>query len=218
MMGALNNPPIALPVLRVGQLAAGNYFQVEADGTIVFVGASKVWLDELGSLIGSRLESPGSDIVQNTAEGSLTFKTSCRYPTDYLHLNLQFNHDRELGSSVEHHLHWWQTTAAVPNWLIGYRWQRNGQIKVTAWTNKAWVTNIFTWTAGTLNQITDFESITVPAGDGLSDILQIRLYRDVTNVSGLFAGVEVGTVDNDVVYADSHKLLDTGGSRQEYVK
>jgi hypothetical protein len=195
-----------------------NYSEFEADGTLVANGNATVWVDALGSIIGSRLESPASDIVQNTAEGSLTFETGCRYPTDYVTYNLQFNHYRKLASAVEFHIHWWQTTGPMPNWLVAYRWQRNGQLKETTWTEMAWDNNIFTWASGTLNQITELGNVVVPTGDGISDILQVRLYRDVTNVSTLFSGVEAGTANSDVLYGDSHIENDTLGSRQEYVK
>lgn len=196
-----------------------NYAEFESDGTLVFYGNATCWRDELQSLIGARLESPASDITRNIAEGSLTFESTARYPTDYVTVNHQLNHDWVDGTSIDPHLHWWQVSSSVPNWLIGYRWQRQGQAKTTAWTELPWASNAFTYSSGTLNQISGFGSIVPPAGYGeVSDIVQYRIYRDVTNASGEFAGAEAGPVNIDAVNFDTHIQVNMLGSRQEYVK
>jgi len=202
-----------------GNVPAGNYSEFESDGTLVAHGDATCWRDELQSLAGARLESPSSDIILNVAEASLTFESGARYPTDYAITNHQLNHDWLPGSSIEPHLHWWQTAAATPNWLIGYRWQKQGAVKTTTWSNLVWTGNIFTWSAGTLNQITEFGPIVPPAGYGqVSDIIQFRIYRDVTNVSALFAGSEAGPGDVDAVNFDTHIEVNMLGSHEEYVK
>ncbi len=203
--------------LFAGDRSGGDYFTVEADGTWELVGAATTWRDELGPLIGQRLESPGSDIVQNNAEGTLTFKASATL-ADYVTYSLQLNHDWDIGETVEFHIHWWQVSANVPNWLIQYRWQANGQAQTAAWTSLAWSTNVFAYTAGTLNQITDFGTITPPANAGISDIFQVRLIRDTANGSGLFAGADPEAADVDAMSSDMHRTSNTMGSRTEYAK
>lgn len=204
---------------EIGARSAGNYSEIEADGTYQAVGDASTWRDELQSLASARLLSPAGDIVLNEAEASITFKASARYPTDYALTNHQINHDWELGTNIHPHLHWWQTSAATPNWLIEYRWQKQGSAKTTIWTPAIWTANFAVWSAGTLNQITEFSAIVPPVGYGeVSDILQFRIYRDVTNVSTLFAGAEVGPANQDAVNFDSHIETDTLGSRTEYTK
>jgi len=211
--------PGSFSTLTVGDVAGGDYTEFEADGTMQAHGDATTWRDELGPLLASRLQSPASDIVQNLAEGSITFEDSARYPTDYVVYNVQVNHDWLVQSDVEFHVHLWQANAEQPNFLIGYRWQVNGQAKTAAWTNVPLSTPIFTYAAGTLNQILDSGmAITPPAAAELSDIVQIRLYRDYTNASGLFSGAETSGLDVDVTAADMHRQSDTMGSRQEYVK
>lgn len=196
-----------------------NYSEFESDGTLVAYGNATTWRDELGPLLASRLESPGSDIVQNLTEGTITFKDSVTYPDDYVIYTLQVNHDWLVQSAVEFHVHWWQANAEAANWLIGYRWQVNGQVKTTDWTLVPLTSLIFSYTAGTLNQISDGASaITPPANAQLSDIFQVRLYRDYTNVSTLFAGAETSGLDIEAMSADMHRRSDTIGSRTEYVK
>lgn len=196
-----------------------NYFEVESDGTIQSFGNGTCFRDELQSVTGVRLNSPAADFESNIAEASVTAKISARYPTDYITTNWQLNHDWTLGTVIYPHIHWWQTTANIPNWLLAYRWQSPGQAKTTTWTDLPWSTNAFTWATGTLNQITGFGSITPPAGYGqVSNIVQIRLYRDYTNVSTLFAGGDPVNADQDIVNTDTHLEVNMFGSRQQYVK
>lgn len=205
--------------LKIGDVPNGNYSEFEPDGTMVAVGEATCFRDELQSLIGARLESPASDIVLNLAEASVTFEDGARYPTDFVSANHQLNHDMLPGTVIDPHLHWWQERAETANWLIGYRWQKQGSAKTTTWTDVAWTENIFTWAAGTLNQITDFGPITPPVGYGeVSDIVQFRIYRDVTNVSTLFAGSEATPADIDAVNFDTHIEVNMLGSRLEYAK
>ena len=197
----------------------GNQTTIEADGSLLFEGDASVYLDELGALTGQRLESPSSDIVLNIPEAAVTFETSARYPADYVVMPVQINHFWKEGSVVFPHLHWNQTTADTPNWLLGYRWQINGSAKTTAWTNLAHTTSVFTYVSGTLNQITPFANITPPVGfSPVSDILQLRLYRDYTNVSTLFAGTDPVGADVDAMSFDIHVQIDTVGSRGQYTK
>lgn len=201
-----------------GDVANGNYTEFESDGTMEANGNAKTWRDELGLLLGQRLESPGSDIVQNLAEGTLTFKASARYPTDYVSYSLQLNHDWDKGN-VEFHIHWFETSSANVNWLIEYRWQVNGQAKTAAWTPLPLNTRVFAYTAGTLVQINDCSATITPPGTvNVSDFFQVRLYRDYTNVSTLFAGAEASGLDVDALAADMHRQSDTMGSRVEYNK
>lgn len=202
-----------------GDIDGGDYTAFEFDGTMHAAGAASAWKDELQQLIGSRLESPSSDVQLNLAEGSVTFEATARYPTDYVVVNIQLNHVWELGTQIHPHLHWWQVSADEPNWLIGYRWQIQGGAKDTSWSLLPGLAGEFTYTAGTLNQITEFGPITPPGGYGeVSDILQFRIYRDVTNVSTEFAGADPESADIDAINFDAHIEVDTLGSRTEYTK
>ena len=204
---------------RIGAITASNFAEIEPDGTIVFWGDGTTWRDELGPLIGQRLESPGSDIVQDVAEGATTFKASARYPTDYVTQTLQLNHDW-FYSVVEFHVHYWQAPTALPNFLAGYRWQINGQEKTTAFTLLALTNSIYTHPGViTINQIADGASdITPPVSADLSEGFQVRLYRDYTNVSGLFTGAETSGLDISAWSSDMHRRSNMLGSREEYTK
>lgn len=194
-----------------------SYTEFQSDGSMVAVGDATCFLDELSPLIGQRLESPSSDIIQDNSEGAVYFKDTCIYGTDYVSFSMQINHDWDY-EDLEPHLHWWQASSNVPNWILQYRWQDNGQAKTTSWTPLAWDSHAFTYSSGTLNQITSFGTIAATANVGVSSILQIRLTRDTTNVSTLFAGADPLTGNVYGVSFDCHKSVNTLGSRQRYVK
>lgn len=170
-------------------------------------------------LIGQKLESPSSHIEYYHAEGSVGFDASCSL-SDYVTMSIQMSHKWKIGSVILPHLHWWQGQTAMPNWLLQYRWQINGQLKETSWTYLPWYSNTFTWTTGTLNQITKFSQsgVVVPPTAYLSDVFQVRLLRDITNASLQF-------LDTDkvagIVYPysfDLHFEMDSLGSTLEYTK
>jgi len=198
---------------------AADYSAFDAGGTLRAAGGATCFLDLLQSVTGAQITSPAGDFVQNIPEASVTAKISARYPTDYITTNWQINHNWKLGSSIYPHLHWWQTTANTPHWILGYRWQIQGAAKVTSWTPAIWAENVFDWTAGTLNQITRFPAIVPPEGYGqVSDILQVRLYRDYTNASELFDGGDPVNAGQDIVNMDCHIEVDMFGSATEYAK
>lgn len=194
-----------------------DYLYVGSDGTLRLFGAATTWLDEKGQLSGAKVVSPSSKIVQDDAEAAFYWKDTAT-TSDYLWTNVQQNHDRKLASVLKPHLHWWQTSATIPNWLLQCRWQVQGQSKTTAWASLQMLTHAFTYVSGTLDQISEFGTIAAPSGDGVSGILQVRIIRDTTNLSGLFSGVD-GLVGNVYAYDfDTHKECDALGSASEYHK
>jgi len=210
---------VPAPRPSFGNVAGGNYTAWDYTGTGQAFGTATCYRDELQSVTGAQITSPAGDFQQNIAEASVTAKASARYPTDYITTNWQLNHDWASGTAISPHLHWWQTEADMPNWLLAYRWQKQGAAKTTAWTEVLWSNNKSVWTTGTLNQITAFTDIAAPVGYGqLSDIVQIRLYRDVTNVSTKFGGAEASPLNQDIVNLDTHILIDMLGSHEEYTK
>lgn len=184
---------------------------------------SDTYFDDLQySLVGQKMESPSSHITYSTNRTLVNFLKTCDWNDDWLTMVIQMSHRWKTGSVVYPHLHWIQTAAAMPNMLIGWVWQVNGAATTTeTFTSIIHSANAYTWSSGTLNQITKFGSITPPAGAGLSDLLLVKIWRDVANESTLFAGAEVDLDVQDDVYAysfDIHFELDQAGSDTEYVK
>ena len=194
-----------------------NNTQFESDGTIKFNGTATVWRDEMNELIGKKLESPASDITIDETSSSLLFDDDSEV-ADYVMMNVQLNHDWKVGSSIYPHLHWRQGAAAYPNWLIQWRWQIQGQEETVSWQYRKVATHQFTWSAGTLNQISNFGAITAPAGAGISDIVQFRLIRDCSDTSTLYGDSDPLAGDASAVNFDVHIECDTVGSRSEFSK
>ena len=119
------------------------------------------------------------------------------------------------------HIHWIQSGQLTPNFLVGWLWETNGAVTATTWDYLIPSANAFSYSSGNLNQITKFGSITPPSGAGLSDLVHIKLFRDVANESTEFTGAEDDAKTQDDAYANSfdiHFEIDTAGSREEYVK
>ena len=204
-------------IYMFGNVLLGNYSYFKDDGTYVAVNNAKCTLDEFGSLIASRIESPSSKIQQNLSEGTIDFADDCTL-SDYLLLNMQINHNWDMVTPMDTHVHWKQNSDDVPNLLRAHRWQVNGQPWVSDWTYTKHSESKFSVDATPLLQITDFPEITVPDPIGVSSILQVRFYRDTNNDSGLFSGVDTYSGDLQAVFLDGHKTVDMLGSSEEYTK
>ena len=130
-------------------------------------------------------------------------------------MNTQINHQWE-EKIVIPHLHWFQNQDEVPNWLVQYRWQVNGESKETDWTNQARQSAIFTYVSGVICQICNFGIINAPSNVNASSILQLRLVRDTENASGLFSGADPYTGDAGALNYDIHKHCNRLGTTGEY--
>lgn len=213
-----NNPQATLDVSGTTILGgSGGYSYFEADGTYVAVSGATYWDDLIADVSG--VKTTGAGVSVNTTENTLEFVTTANL-SDYIYHNFQMAHKWLFGSKVYPHIHWEQVQANTPNWLIQYRWQRNGGTKTTDWTNYKCNTNVFTYLTGTtLNQLsTNNTGITPPLGYSISDIIQVRVLRDSTNASTVFAGADTYTVTASLTSVDIHIECDTLGSRTEYSK
>lgn len=187
----------------------------DADGTLVLSDDATFFTDLQGSAL--RVKVQGTGVSVNEAENTVDFTTAADL-NDYAYDNQQMPHSWKVGSDLHLHIHWEQTQANVPNWLFRYRWQTQGAAKTTTWSDYLVPNLAFTYVSGTLNQISYGAGITPPEGAGLSDVLEIRLYRDTGNDSTLFAGADPMTATARFTFVDVHLENDTLGSRTEYAK
>jgi hypothetical protein len=196
---------------------SSNYTEFEADGTMQAKGDATCWRDELGDV--TKLKVQGVGIKDNATEGTITFQTSANL-SDFVYTNVQLNHDREMTCTIYPHLHFFQSEDTMPNFLLEYRWQVNGAIKKTDWTQVRCNTSTFSYVAGeTIHQIAHTEDgISVPDGTEVSDIVQFKIYRDNANTSERFNDSDPFTTDVEVMSFDVHICTDMLGSRTEYSK
>jgi hypothetical protein len=192
-----------------------NYSQFSTSGHQTMVGNARPWRDEPGQLILMKIY--GTRIADNVTEGTVDFATNCT-TSDWKITSVQLNHDKDLSASIYPHIHWLQSTANVPNWLLQYRWQINGQAEVTGWTSLTCNTTVFTYSSGSIMQVCEALPIVVPAGTGLSDIVQFRIIRDNANASGLFSGADPVNATVSAFFFDLHFMTNSIGSTLEYTK
>lgn len=195
--------------------AGANATVIEADGTLTFKGTATVFDDLIGDI--SSLQTTGSGVSLNGTEQTMEFTTGANL-SDYAWINAQVSHKWKAGSDVFPHIHFEQTSNAVPNFLIRYRWQKEGGTKTTAWTDYKCNTLSFTYVSGTLNQIAYGAAVTPPAGYSVSDIIQYRIFRDNSNASGVFTGADTYSGVASITSTDIHYEIDTVGSRSAYTK
>ena len=193
---------------------ATHYSQFESDGTLVFNGNATVWDDLIGAI--TSLKTTGAGVSLNATEQTIEFTVAANM-SDFAWIPFQLSH-RWKGSNIHPHLHWEQTLNAVPNFLMRYRWQKLGGTKTTAWTDYVCNTPVFAYTSGTLNQICHGAGITPPVGYNISDIVQIQVFRDSANSTGLFGGANVYAATVGISSIDIHIEIDTVGSRSEFNK
>jgi hypothetical protein len=212
-------PTATLDVLgttRTGD-STTNYTAFDATGHQTMVGTARPWRDELGELIGKK--TTGTRITDNVTEGTADYADNCVAANDYKITNVQLNHDRDLSQNIHPHLHWFQSSASVPNWLLEYRWQVLNGAKVTAWTPLAMNTQAFAYTAGTtIHQLSESAEIAPLGGTIISDIVQFRICRDTGNVSGLFAGADPLVGNARALSFDVHIMINSIGSTDELAK
>lgn len=163
-----------------------------------------------------KLYSPAGRITFDYVNGGLGFAVNCIYPTDFALFTTQMAHDYLEGSDIEIHIHWDQALNSLPNWVVEYRFVSIGGV-FGAWTGPGALNNNIAAFIANVHQVTD--GVTQSgAGLTLSHNIEVKLYRDTTNVSGLFAGADPYGATALVKETDCHYMKNSLGSWQEYAK
>ena len=173
------------------------------------------WDDLVGSLIARRLESTAGKLQYDYDENAIEMQRGgdISNNTDRLIFNFQKPHamsDDAPDNTMNLHIHWEQTDSNDKEFTVQYRIQDNGQLKTTTWTEVIvtanTTTNVFTYTSGTLNQITPLAQIDL-SSHGISATVQFRLARTDSETGDILA-----------TFVDAHIPYNQLGSRQEFVK
>ena len=146
--------------------------------------------DMVFKLDGSKLYSTVGKVDYNWEEDAVIFEPSGNIANvnDRVNCGGQLSHRIKPLTKIYPHLHWWQDSNKLIIFTLQYRINYNGTAKTTVWTTVTAQSmtndNTFTYTSGTLNQITYFGSglgrensgIQLLAGE-LSAIAQFRFTR-----------------------------------------
>ncbi len=210
--------------LDLGSESGGNYTQIETDGTLVSKGDATEFEDMRFPVIGQRLTVSAGRIDINYDTLCVDYQINARYPNEFIGVTAQLEHARKTDSDIFPHLHWNQTSANMPNILVIYTWYNNNEqvptfasdgVKVALTSSN----NVFTWTTGTLAQITNIPlPLNLGVGKGISSFFDVQIFRDSNNTSGLFSGADNYSGAWSLKEYDIHIEKDMKGSRQEYVK
>jgi hypothetical protein len=127
--------------------------------------------------------------------------------TEIAYITDQTPHAMKRFSIWRPHIHWIQTSAAIPVFKIAYRLYDNGTAP-GAFTTIATNSQIFNYVSGSIAQISRFPDIATAPLSGSSILFDIKLYRDDNVVTG------------DVLAKsfDIHCQIDSSGSDIEYSK
>jgi hypothetical protein len=125
--------------------------------------------------------------------------------TEIIYLIAQIPHGYRPGSDIRPHIHWRQTGAALPTWVMEYKWFNTGDAIPASFTTISASTAVITYTSGSIHQLTSFGDID-GSGKSLSSILLIKLYRNDNIVTGDVLAYEF----------DIHYQSIAAGSRNEF--
>ena len=164
-----------------------------------------------------RLDSASSRYSYDYTNCGINFHDNARYTGEPLCCVVQLPHSKKLGTQLRPHIHWEQNQDADPNWLLEWRWVNNGELRGTYQTAVASY-NAYPYVSGNLQQITVFPEIPPILREGTSSILDVRLFRDTANSSGLFSGADAYTGNALLKEFDIHYKVDSFGSQREFIK
>ena len=180
------------------------------------------WDDISGSLLAARLDTTSGRLDFDYFNAGINFNSNARYPEEPVVIAIQAKHAmlRGAGAVLKPHFHWLQEQAARPNMLLGIKTTNYGAAttKEVDWSNYTFVIptgDVFTYTTGTLGQITTFPEVDISSLT-ISASIDVVLFRDTTNVSGLFAGADPVAGDVIIKYNDSHVKFNKFGSSNEF--
>jgi len=205
--------------VKAGDVDAGNYLEITREGYVWQYGTKVTFDDESRDLILQPVKNQNAAIVLDYDELVVNFNTNARYPDDYVSIVMQLTHEYAEGEGLYPHLHFIQTADATPNLLLAYRWYNVGEVVPSSYT-------LVPFTSVSLPYVENLHQIIKLSGLGsiekadakISSNLDIKIYRDVTNASGLFAGADTYTGSVLGKYFDIHVPRNTNGSRQQYIK
>ena len=173
------------------------------------------WDDDKFPAVGQQLYTPAGRLDFNYTEIGVDFAINARYPEEPLVQTAQMPHGFQLGTEIRPHIHWIQSQAAIPNWLMSYRIWLNGAAK-PAYTLAAYTTNIYAYSAGDIMQITLFPTIDCSSIVTTSAFIDIIIYRDSANTSTLFTGADPVAATVTLKEYDHHLPLSKPGTIREF--
>lgn len=131
-----------------------------------------------------------------------------------LYFSAQMPHGKLLNSQIDMHVHWIPITAASAGhkvrWGLEYSWASPGDAFPTTTTVYADTTVVGDITVALSHCITPFPLLTPPAPEGLSSMLQCRVFRNSSDAA------DTATITAGLLFVDAHLEMAQLGSREEF--
>lgn len=166
------------------------------------------WTEEVGELTVSKIGQNSKPDYDYANRGML-------FPQDnvaeYIQGIQQMDHGKKLGTALRFHVHFVQTTAILPIFMLDYKFFNNGEeipVSDTTISTNDGLGPKFTFITNPILQLIRFPDIPAPSNEDLSAHFEYNLYRNDNLITG----------DVLAKYADFHYFKDTSGSIEEYSK
>ena len=177
------------------------------------------WDDLRFSLAGERIDSASTRYSYDVFNGGVQFDDNARYPDEPISMIAQMPHEWLEEDAVRPHVHYIQTSSTDVNWLLAYKYYKNGKSctkdsNVTLYSNHTLVAGspIFDYSSGTIVQIATFGNIDMK-GMLASSMLHCVLFRDSANASSLFSGADTAAGDHTSLEFDIHYRKRSGDDK-----
>jgi hypothetical protein len=181
------------------------------------------WDDLIQPLMGKNIDVSAGKLDYDWENKAIKFADSTLISNNAhkIHFGYQIEHRIKLDGKCHPHIHWIQSSSDVPNWWMRWRFWQNGKA-AGSWTEAKYSSHLFTYSSGTIMQLTTFPEIDFSTATGgtleVSDFLDIEFTRDTNNASGLFSGNDPLSGNASLRAFDPHIEVDTMGSCDEYSK
>ncbi len=185
--------------------------------------ASDCWEDLRFQLIGRKLDITSGRIDYDFVNNCIQFQSNARYPDEPIGIVVEMPHSWKEGTNITPHIHWLQKSETKPNWLLGYRKIKAGttvelQSDYSNYTLVTLQDDEFAYNSGdSILQISNFPEIDM-SDMHISDLVELVLFRDSQNTSGLFQQANSTSEDEYLSVVDVHFIKDGIGSKSLYPK
>jgi len=194
-----------------------NGIKINKGGELVLIGTATVW-DDLRIEPVARNSGAKAPSFVNWINGLYLydFDDAAVASEKEIFFTVQLSHSWKEGSAVEPHVHWTNKTTGTAGHVV--RWGLEYSKAKIGGTFGASTTVYGTTIAGggditvaNEHMLTDFDPIDM-TGDTVSTVLVCRLFRNSSNAADTYTGTA------GLLYIDWHILLDSMGSKTEFVK
>jgi hypothetical protein len=131
--------------------------------------------------------------------------------TESVFITTKMPHSYAEGTNILPQVHWIQTASGVVVWQLQYKWTNRNDLVAGAFTTITASTTDYSWTSGSLHQITKFAALS-GTGKTVGSFLQMILSRLGGDGSDNYAP------DALTIQFSLRIQLDAMGTRQEYTK